>query len=98
MPISTPISSRPTLNLSYLKAKHLVRRHQIAVSHLLRGVRPRHRYSVLERLARSGFPSVRQSVRERQILGQEPQLAQHGALVPGYVLVVETVAADVDDG
>lgn len=37
-------------------------------------------------------------MREGEVLGQHSQLPQYSGLVPGDVLVVQSVAADVDDG
>jgi len=75
-----------------------VGRHAVLVPHLGRCLRAQHRHPVLKLFTRSRRPAVGQRVWEQQVLGQQPQLAQHRALVPRDVLVVEPVAADVDHG
>lgn len=51
----------------------------------------------LETLSRTPRSCVRQRVREGQVRGEQAGLREDGPLVPVDVLVVEPVAADVDD-
>lgn len=90
--------SFPSLHLPNLIPHHLIRPPTIPISHLPRPLHPSNRQAVLERLALLRLRPVRQRERERQVLRQQTQLGEGSRLVPCYVLVVEPVASDVDDG
>jgi hypothetical protein len=90
-------SSNLSLNLPNPILTHRIRRHRVPVPHLLRHLHPQHRHAVLNRPARPRDAAIGEGVGVRKVLRQQAQLPQHGALVPADVLVVEPVAADVDD-
>lgn len=89
--------------------KHPITPHSPLIHQLPRRLRPRRRRPHLIPLPSSYYiPSFTtlsifvlisktEGMRKRQPGWQQPHLAQHRRLVPGDVLVVESVAANVDD-
>lgn len=85
------------IHLPDLIAEHLIRRDTVLVFHLLCCFSSTPWHTVLELLSWCWYPSIGHTVWIREVFWQQPELDQGCCLVPGNMLVIQTVTSDVND-
>lgn len=86
------------IHLPHLAPEQLITRHASLICQLPTCLHAGSRHLILEPLPRRRLSSLGKIVREGQVFGQQAELSEDRRLVPADVLVIQPVAADVDDG
>lgn len=76
---------------------HLVGRPCIFIDQFLCCFHARNRHTILKLFSVRRSSASWERVGKRQVLREQAKLTEYSALVPGDVLVVEAIAADIDD-
>lgn len=84
------------LDLSNLVFEHFVRGPTVPVPHFVCCFYTRNWHTVFYLTSSCWATPLWQRIWEREVLGQQSKLPQHATLVPGDVLVIQSITADID--